>query len=122
MLTVVHDARSSNEDAGGESLLDEIVRDGARRRPNDDPTTWAAMLRLTAEQRGFDASRAFFWPLCVYEETLLSRWAAAAKRPGTRRVRAAISFGALERGWELGFSTNSFTGVKRPLGNSVVTL
>jgi len=80
------------------------------------------MLRLTAEQRGFDVSRAFFWPLCVYEETLLSRWAAAAKRPGTRRVRAAISFGALERGWERGFSTNSFTGVKRPLGNSVVTL
>src|SRR5271165_7193749 len=31
MLTVVHDADSSNEDAGaGRSLLDEIVRDGAR--------------------------------------------------------------------------------------------
>ena len=31
MLTVVHDAESSNEDAGaGRSLLDEIVRDGAR--------------------------------------------------------------------------------------------
>jgi putative transposase len=32
MLTVVHDAQSSNDDAGaGRSLLDEIVRDGARR-------------------------------------------------------------------------------------------
>jgi putative transposase len=32
MLTVVHDAESSNDDAGaGRSLLDEIVRDGARR-------------------------------------------------------------------------------------------
>jgi putative transposase len=32
MLTVVHDADSSNDDAGaGRSLLDEIVRDGARR-------------------------------------------------------------------------------------------
>ena len=31
MLTVVHDSESSNEDAGGSrSLLDEIVRDGAR--------------------------------------------------------------------------------------------
>ena len=31
MLTVVHDAESSNDDAGaGRSLLDEIVRDGAR--------------------------------------------------------------------------------------------
>ena len=31
MLTVVHDADSSNEDAGSSrSLLDEIVRDGAR--------------------------------------------------------------------------------------------
>ena len=31
MLTVVHDSGSSNEDAGaGRSLLDEIVRDGAR--------------------------------------------------------------------------------------------
>ena len=31
MLTVVHDSDSSNEDAGGSrSLLDEIVRDGAR--------------------------------------------------------------------------------------------
>jgi putative transposase len=31
MLTVVHDSESSNEDAGaGRSLLDEIVRDGAR--------------------------------------------------------------------------------------------
>jgi|SRR6185437_10123451 hypothetical protein len=31
MLTVVHDQDSSNEDAGGpRSLLDEIVRDGAR--------------------------------------------------------------------------------------------
>jgi putative transposase len=30
MLTVVHDADVSNEDAGGGSLLDEIVRDGAR--------------------------------------------------------------------------------------------
>ena len=31
MLTVVHDSRSSNEDAGASrSLLDEIVRDGAR--------------------------------------------------------------------------------------------
>jgi hypothetical protein len=31
MLTVVRDAQSSNEDAGaGRSLLDEIVRDGAR--------------------------------------------------------------------------------------------
>ncbi len=32
MLTVVHDEESSNDDAGaGRSLLDEIVRDGARR-------------------------------------------------------------------------------------------
>jgi hypothetical protein len=32
MLTVVHDAESSNDDAGaGRSLLDEIVREGARR-------------------------------------------------------------------------------------------
>lgn len=32
MLTVVHDAESSNEDAGsGRSVLDEIVRDGARK-------------------------------------------------------------------------------------------
>ena len=31
MLTVVHDSESSNGDAGaGRSLLDEIVRDGAR--------------------------------------------------------------------------------------------
>jgi putative transposase len=30
MLRVVHDADVSNEDAGGGSLLDEIVRDGAR--------------------------------------------------------------------------------------------
>jgi putative transposase len=31
MLTVVHDSGSSNEDAGASrSLLDEIVRDGAR--------------------------------------------------------------------------------------------
>ena len=31
MLTVVHDQDSSNEDAcGSRSLLDEIVRDGAR--------------------------------------------------------------------------------------------
>lgn len=31
MLTVVHDAESANEDgAGSRSLLDEIVRDGAR--------------------------------------------------------------------------------------------
>jgi putative transposase len=31
MLTVVHDAESSNDNAGaGRSLLDEIVRDGAR--------------------------------------------------------------------------------------------
>jgi putative transposase len=31
MLTVVHDAESPNDDAGaGRSLLDEIVRDGAR--------------------------------------------------------------------------------------------
>jgi putative transposase len=31
MLTVVHDPGSSNEDAGASrSLLDEIVRDGAR--------------------------------------------------------------------------------------------
>jgi hypothetical protein len=33
MLTVVHDAESANESGGGaaRSLLDEIVRDGARR-------------------------------------------------------------------------------------------
>jgi putative transposase len=31
MLTVIHDQESSNEDAGSSrSLLDEIVRDGAR--------------------------------------------------------------------------------------------
>lgn len=31
MLTVVHDEDSSNEDAAaGRSLLDEVVRDGAR--------------------------------------------------------------------------------------------
>ncbi len=30
MLTVVHDAEESNENAAGGSLLDEIVRDGAR--------------------------------------------------------------------------------------------
>jgi hypothetical protein len=40
------------------------------RRPNDDPATGAAMLRFTAKRRGFDASRASFWPLSVYEETL----------------------------------------------------
>jgi len=30
MLKVVHDAEASNENAAGASLLDEIVRDGAR--------------------------------------------------------------------------------------------
>jgi len=30
MLTVVHDAQSANDSDGGRSLLDEIVRDGAR--------------------------------------------------------------------------------------------
>lgn len=30
MLKVVHDAESSNLDGAGRSLLDEIVRDGAR--------------------------------------------------------------------------------------------
>ncbi|MEN4462716.1 IS256 family transposase [Mycolicibacterium conceptionense] len=30
MLTVVHDAEEANDNAGGRSLLDEIVRDGAR--------------------------------------------------------------------------------------------
>ena len=30
MLTVVHDAEDANDNTGGRSLLDEIVRDGAR--------------------------------------------------------------------------------------------
>jgi hypothetical protein len=52
MLTVVHDAQSSNEDAGAcRSLLDEIVRDGARQMLEaalkaevaaDDRRSWSA--------------------------------------------------------------------------------
>ena len=30
MLTVVHDGQETNDETGGRSLLDEIVRDGAR--------------------------------------------------------------------------------------------
>jgi hypothetical protein len=49
MLTVVHDAQSANESdgAGGRSLLDEIVRDGARQMlaaalRGESPPMWSS--------------------------------------------------------------------------------
>ena len=51
MLTVVHDQDSSNEDAGGSrSLLDEIVRDGARQM------LAAATCHTVADQQEHDAT------------------------------------------------------------------